>query len=243
MRTLVFTLALGLAVPAAGQDAPKAVIEKAIKAHGGADLLAKFPAERVSVKGTVNIGGMDVEMTATTVTQYPDKQKSTGTLTLAGMELKVVHMNSGDSMSVTINGEPLPLTDEQKADGKQDLYADSLTRLVPLLKGDTYTLKAGPEAAVNGDPAVSVVVEHAKYKPVTLYFDKATGRLARLTFMSTDDGAEAEKETTYSDYKAVQGVQVAHKQVSTKGGKKESDVTLEKVELLEKVDAAEFAID
>ena len=76
MRTFVLTLALGLAVPAAAQDSPKAVIEKAIKAHGGADPLTKFTAERVSIKGTLSIMGMDVEATGTAVTQYPDKQKS-----------------------------------------------------------------------------------------------------------------------------------------------------------------------
>ncbi len=243
MRFFALTVVAGLALPAAAQDASKAVIEKAIKAHGGAELLAKFTAERITVKGTVVIMDMDVEATGTVVTQYPDKQKSNITLTVAGQELKLVQTNNGESMSVSINGMPLPVTDEQKSDGRQDMYADSLTRLVPLLKGDAYTLKAGPDAAVNGDPAVSVVVEHAKYKPVTLYFDKASGKLVRSAYQSTDDGAEVAKETTYSDYKAVQGVQVAHKQSSTKAGKKEAEVTLEKVELLEKVDASEFAAD
>jgi len=243
MRLFALTLVLGLVGSAAAQDAPKAIIEKAVKAHGGADLLGKFTAERVTAKGTISIMGMDVEMSATSVTQYPDKQKVTGTLSLGGQEIKIVQVNNGDSMSLSVNGQAQALSDEQKADGKQDLYADSLTRLVPLLKGDAYTLKAGPEAAVGGNPAVSVVVEHAKHKPVTLYFDKESGRLVRAAFKATEEGAEVDKETTYSDYKAVQGVQVAHKQSSTKGGKKEAEVTVEKYELLEKADASEFATD
>ena len=243
MRTLGLTVLLAAALPAAAQDSPKAVIEKAIKAHGGADLLAKFTAQRVSGKGTIAIQGMDVDLVATTVTAFPGKRKTTGTLTVAGMELKIVQVMSGDTLSVTINGQALPLTDEQKTAERQELHADSLTRLVPLLKGDEYTLKAGEEAAVNGDPAVAVVVEHAKQKPVTLYFDKKTGLLAKLSLKGTDEGAEVLKETVYSDYKAVQGVQVPHKEASTKDGKKQAEFTVEKAELLEKADDSEFATD
>lgn len=243
MRLLALTLVLGLAVPAAAQDAPKTIIEKAVKAHGGADLLTKFTAQKVSSKGTIAIMGMDIELTATSLTQYPNKRKVTGTLSIMGNELKIAQVLNGDSLSVSINGQPLPLNDDQKAEEKHELYADSLTRLVPLLKGDEYILKAGPEVAVNGDPAVSVVVEHAKHKPVTLSFDKKTGLLVRLAYKGTDDGAEVDKETTYSEFKAVQGVQVAHKEVGLKNGKKEVDMTIEKVELLEKADDSEFAVD
>lgn len=243
MRPLALTLILGLIGPVAAQDAPKAIIEKAIKAHGGADLLGKFTAERTTVKGTIAIMGMEVQMTATSVTQYPDKQKVVGTLTVQGQELKVVQVANGDSLTLSINGQQIPLPDEQKADNRQELYADSLLRLVMLVKGTDYTLKAGAEVAVEGNPAVSVVVEHAKFKPVTLSFDKESGRLVRMTFKVTDEGAEVEKVNTYADYKAVQGVQVAHKQVVTKDGKKEAEVTIEKVEMLEKVDASEFAVD
>ena len=168
MRPVVLTLGLGLAGSAAAQDAPKAVIEKAIKAHGGADLLAKFAAERVTVKGTISIMGMEVEMTATSVTQYPDKQKVTGTLSLGGQELKIVQVNNGDSMSVSINGQPLPLSDEQKADTRQEMFADSLTRLVPLLKGDAYKLTAGPEVAVDGNPvkdSIGLIVAIRSHQP------------------------------------------------------------------------------
>ena len=243
MRTLGLFITLSLAVPAVAQDTPKATIEKAIKAHGGADLLDKFTGRKTTVKGTLSLMGMDVDLTATTLSVPPTKQKVTGTLSIAGMELKIVQVMNGDTLTATLNGMAIPLTDEQKADERQEVYAESLARLTPLLKGDAYTLKAGPDAAVDGNPAAAVVVEHAKFKPVTLYFDKKSGLLVKLTHKSTEEGAEVDREETYSDYKAVQGVQVPHKEVSTKNGKKEAELTVEKVELLEKVDDSEFATD
>ncbi len=243
MRALTLSLALGLALPAAADDSPKAVIEKAVKAHGGADLLAKFTAQRTTHKGTITVSGMESEVTVTSLTQYPGKRKLDGTISLGGMELKVKQLLSGDKLTVTLNGMPFPVKDEQVTSEQDELYAESLTRLVPLLKGDEYTLKAGPEVAVDGDPAVAVVVEHAKHKPVTLAFSKTSGLLVRLGYKGTDEGMEVQKETTYSNHKAVQGVQVPHTEAGTKDGKKDSALTLEKVELLEKADDGEFVLE
>ena len=243
MHALTLSLALGLALPAAADDSPKAVVQKAVKAHGGADLLAKFTAQRATHKGTLTLSGMESEVTVASLTQFPGKRKLDGTVSLGGMELKVKQVLSGDKLTVTINGMPFPVKDEQVASEQAELYADSLTRLVPLLKGDEYTLKAGPEVAVDGDPAVAVVVEHAKHKPVTLAFSKKSGLLVRLSYTGTDDGTDVQKETTYADHKAVQGVQVPHKETGTKDGKKDSALTLEKIELLEKADDAEFVLD
>jgi hypothetical protein len=242
MRTLTLAAALGLALPAAADDSPKAVVEKAITAHGGADAINKYPALKVTAKGTVSIMGMDLDVTSTSLTLHPGKRKGTATISVNGMELKLTQRISGDTVAMTLNGQELPLMDEQKAEEVAELAIENAARLTPLLK-DGYTLKAGPEAAVNGEPAVGVVAEHAKHKPLTLYFDKKTGLLAKLAYKGKDDGAEVEKETIYSDYKAVQGVQVPHKEVGMKDGKKQSELTVEKVELLEKADESEFAAD
>ena len=53
MRTLLIpALALALLAPSArAQDDAKAIIEKAIKAHGGADVLNKYKAGKGKVKG------------------------------------------------------------------------------------------------------------------------------------------------------------------------------------------------
>ena len=241
-RSLLVTLALAL--PAAAAE-PKAVIEKAVKAHGGAELLDKFGGLRSTLKGTISAGGMDIPVTGVQLRAYPDKEKVTATLSVAGMELELLQVTNGDKVGLTVGGQARATSDADKTEARFSTYANSLSRLTPLLKaGGPYTLKAGPEAAVNGDPAVGVVVEHAAFKPVTLYFDTASGRLVKVTRTGkAEDGTDAERETVYSDYKAVQGVQMPHRSTSTVGGKKVTDFTAEKVELLEKVEDGEFAVE
>jgi hypothetical protein len=238
-RSLV--LALALALPAAAADDPKAVIEKAVKAHGGAAALDKFPVHKTAIKGTITAQGMEIAVTGTMLKAYPDREKTTATLTVQGQELPLVVVSNGKEVSQTVGGMAVPLDDDRKADARFGTYASNLARLTPLLKGDGYTLKAGPEAAVDGKPAVGVVVEHKEHKPVTLYFDKASGLLVKLTRMGKNqEGQDAERESFFADYKAVSGVQLPHTLSTTSDGKKVSAFTVERYELLEKADDAEF---
>ena len=243
IRSLAFVLALAL--PAAAAD-PKAVIEKAVAAHGGADKLDKFAGQRMTIKGTITAGGMEIELAGTRVWAFPDKEKMTATLTVGGQELPLVQVANGDKLSLTIGGEARPADDNAKADARLSVYSNALAaRLTPLLKAaGPYTLKPGPDAAVDGSPAVGVVVEHKEFKPVTLYFDKESGRLVKMTRPGRGEGGEeAERETVYGDYKAVDGVQVPHSSSSSVGGKKLTSFKAEKVEMLEKVDDSEFVVE
>jgi hypothetical protein len=239
-------LVLTLLVAAAPQDAagPKAIIEKAIKAHGGAANLDKYVGARATVKGTITAMGMDIAVSGVSLSKEPDKALLKGTISVAGMDIPLVQLVTPSSVVVSVAGQAQPLDDAAKEAIREGTYVSSLERLTPLVKGDTYTLKAGPDAAVDGKPAVGVVVESKGHKPVTLYFDKETGVLVKSTRTGTVPGeGEAELESFYKDYKAVQGVQVPHREVQTANGKPSADISIEKVELLEKVDDGEFVAD
>jgi hypothetical protein len=245
MRTLLLTAAAAVALvaPARAADEPKAIIEKAIKAHGGADKLNKYPAHRATVKGVISAMGMDIEIKADTVAMFPDKAKVKGTISVGGQEISLVQIANGGKLSVNVNGMAIPLDDDKLAEAKAGVYASSLTQLTPLLT-DKFTLKAGGEAAVDGKPAVGVVVSSKDQKDITLYFDKESGKLVKTVRKAKDDeGNEVDRETVYSDYKAVEGIQVPHKEVVTMGGKKALEFRVEKSEALEKVDESEFATD
>ena len=59
MRTLVLAAVAILTATTStwAADEPKAIIEKAIKAHGGADKLDKFLGYKATIKGTVDAMG------------------------------------------------------------------------------------------------------------------------------------------------------------------------------------------
>src|SRR6188472_1316975 len=53
--------------PSYAQADAKAIIEKAIAAHGGKELLDKYPASRNKFKGELSILGMDISFEGTSV--------------------------------------------------------------------------------------------------------------------------------------------------------------------------------
>ncbi len=235
------TLTLALALPAA--DDPKAVVEKAVKAHGGADLLAKYKGYKAPFRGTVFAMGMEIELKGEILNLYPDKAKVTGTLTVGGMDLPLVQVVNGSKLSMSIGGNALPVPDEQAADAVASMYVQSLTRLTPLVTAD-YTLKPADGLEVDGKKAVGVLVSHKDKPDVTLHFDAESGVLVRSSRKGRgEDGGEAERVTVYADYKAAGGVQMPHRTTVTLGGNKSSESAIEKYEMLETVDAGLFGTD
>src|SRR5205823_2538035 len=79
--TLCATLAAGLllagAVRADDEAAVRAVIDKAVKAHGGAEKLAKYKGSITKMKGKFHSLGMPIDYTGEFIVQLPDKSKIT----------------------------------------------------------------------------------------------------------------------------------------------------------------------
>src|SRR4051794_15739022 len=77
--TLCATLAAGLllvgAVRADDEAAVRAVIDKAVKAHGGAEKLAKYKGSVTKMKGKFHGMGTPIDYTGEISMQLPDKSK------------------------------------------------------------------------------------------------------------------------------------------------------------------------
>src|SRR5690242_2060197 len=172
MRHLLFpALALAVLAPAArGQGDAKAIIEKAVKAHGGADNLDKFKAARFKSKGVVNVAGMEITVVGTSVFQLPDKSKSQMEMEFMGQKFPVVQVVNGDRVAMTINGmKNDEISDKQLAEVRTAVYLQTLFQLTPLLK-EPFTLKALGESKFQDKPVVGVQVSSKGHKDVKLYF-------------------------------------------------------------------------
>src|SRR5215467_16005690 len=97
MRTVVLAVALVSLVPAApAQEAPRAVIEKAIAAHGGQERLAAVRADRVQLRGTIQVGQAALPFTSEVTLQLPGQLKSVVTITQSARQHTLVHLLDGD---------------------------------------------------------------------------------------------------------------------------------------------------
>jgi hypothetical protein len=245
MRVFVLSaLAAGLTLgagPARAQDA-KAIIEKAIGAHGGATNLDKYKAGRLTSKGNIDLGGTDIEFTGETVFQLPDKQKTTIKAKANEMEFMVVQLVNGGKVSQTVNGTAEEISPEQKGEMLESLYVQRVNQFTPLLKDPAFQLKALGESKVNDKPAVGVEVTAKDHKDLKLFFDKDSGLLVKVEGMGLNPaGGKVKQEVFYSEFKEFDGVKRPTKTEVRHDGTKFLTATTTAMKLLDKVDEKEFS--
>ena len=252
MRRLLIPCALVLALAALGRaddDADaKAVVEKAVKARGGADNLAKYKADVLKIKGAVHVSGLDIDFTGEISFQQPDKSRAVIEGTVMGTNFKSTRVVNGDKGWIDdLLGGTQSMRDmskEELAEERESQNANSIARLA-VLTDKAYTVSTVGESKVGDKEAVGILVKRKGYRDVSLFFDKKTHLLLKSETRVKDPqgGGDTEftQEAFYDDYKKVGDLQVAHKLTIKRDGKAflESETTEFKPE--EKLDDGLFA--
>jgi len=230
------------AAPAA-DDAARAIIEKAVKAYGGAEKLAAVKATRIKSKGTVDLNAQTFEFTSDAVHGAAGKLRTDFQLDLAGQQLTVIQVCDGVKAWFSVNGTTEELSGDPLKEQKQQAHHARVSTLAPLLTDKAYTLTPLGEIKVHGKPAVGVKIAAKDQPDLEVYFDATTWLIAKMAFQSYDriSKKEVAREVFPSDYKEAGGVKYAGKLLIHLDGKKfiESEVT--DCKFADAVDDSEFA--
>jgi hypothetical protein len=230
MRCYFRFLAVGfLALPfttalrADDADAARAVIDKAIKAAGGEEKLAKFKSHTWKNRGTYyGMGVTDgVPYTANYAVAWPDKFR---------FEVE------GGFMTLVLDGDKGWMQ-------AMDLYANGVTTLTPL-KDKAFKLSLTGETKVNDKPALGIKVSHKDHQDVMLYFDKDSGLLVkseRKTKVPEEGNKEVTQETLYGDYQDIEGAKMSLKITILRDGKKFVEGENFDIKPVDKLDDKTFA--
>lgn len=245
VRSLAVLSAVVLLSPAArAEDDAKAIVAKAIKAHGGEEALAKYQAGQAKNKGKINIPMIgEAEFTQQTAYMLPGKFRESLELSIQGQTITVETRVIGDKVSITANGMDVPMNDTIKNAMKDVGHVMKVARLSALLKEKGFELTSAGEAKVNDSPAAGVRVAMKDQKDVTLYFDKKTNLLAKIEFRTTDPmtGAELTEERIVQEYqKSPEGLPAPKKLVVKRDGKDYLTAEVLEFKYLEKLDDSEF---
>lgn len=236
-------LMLAAPVRSAEEAGAKAIIAKAIEAHGGADNIKKHKTSVVKTKGKFYGMGEGIDYTGTTSIQMPDRNRMEVEMDANGMKLTFIRVYDGAKGWQSFNGMATDLGKEMIAEGQEQQYSQSVERLIPLTEKE-YKLSSLGESKVGDRPTVGVKVEREGHRPIKLYFDKEKNLLLKSETNGKDpmNGDKEYKATKlFDNYKKVEGLMVAHK-VTLKHDDKDfvkSEVT--EVKLPEKLDDALFA--
>jgi hypothetical protein len=239
LAVCVAVLSSGLAV-AAPADEAQAIIERAIKAHGGLDRLTRVHADRVANKGVLIVNGRETPFLAETTVQMPSQFRNV--IHLQGERKTVfVQILNGDKIYFTIDGQPQKVDETLSAEVHETMQLNQAIRLAPLVMDKAYTLEPLGEITIESQPALGVKATAKGRREVRLFFNKETSLLVK-TEHTTDDGAGKEllQEEYYSNFEDVQGYRRPMKLTAYRNGKKVMEAEVIEVKYLDKVDDAEF---
>lgn len=240
LLTTALTVLVAWTASGAAQE-PKDAIEKAVKAHGGADRLAMYKAAQSRTLGLVNLMGTDVSYTSNAYMQLPAQMRNEMEVEIKGQRVTAVEVLNGDKAWLRTMGETRDLTGSILAEMLESAYAARVQSLLPLQQEKDFTLTALGTSKVGGKDAVGVKVASAGHKDISLYFDKENSLLVKSARRSVDaNGREVFLESVFSNYKAVDGIQVPMKLTMYHDGKRFLDGVVTEMRHLEKVEDKQF---
>jgi outer membrane lipoprotein-sorting protein len=219
-----------------GEDAKvREVVDRAIKAHGGADNLEKLKASTFKVKGKL----LDLDYTAENIIQLPNQIRTTAESKLG----KYVQIFNGEKGWVKFADLTRECVKEELPEYKEQLNALQISHLTVLSDKD-YKLSPLGEEKIDDRTVIGVRVEHQSFRDVNLYFDKENGLLLKMQTRIKDPlrgGEEFASDTLYSDYKEVDGIMTYHKFTIMYDGKVYNEGEVIEVKHSEKLDDSMFA--
>lgn len=198
---------LAAAGRAEAQDDARAVIDKAIKAYGGEEKLAKFKAESWKAKGTIQLGGAKLPYNAEYFFQQPDKYRFVMGMEFGGQKFELTAVLNGDKAWEKAMDQVQEMAKEKLTEFRHQVYTIYISQLTPL-KDKAFTLASLGEIKVDGKPAAGVKVSRKDHRDVNLYFDKASGLLAKIESRVMDEFVmkEVTQEALFSNYFDKDGV-------------------------------------
>ncbi|MCI0702538.1 MAG: hypothetical protein L0241_15755 [Planctomycetia bacterium] len=224
-------------------DEPKDIIAKAIKAHGGEEVLTKHKAAQSKNKGKINIPGLgETEFTQDVSYMLPDKFKDVMELKVGDKNITVFTLVNGDKVSIEVDGKEIDAKDAVKDALKDASHIMQIARLVPL-KEKGYELSLIGEDKVEGKKVIGVRVSKKDEKDVNVYFDKETWLLTKLEYRGAEPGTgkEINEERIITEYsKPKDGAPTPKKIIIKHDGKLFLEAEVLEVKSFEKLDDSEF---
>jgi hypothetical protein len=249
MRTaMIYVVLLSSVTVARAQDKEgPALVEKAVKAHGGKENILKLRVATVkfTLKGTrpgLPLGGA-TDITVEETYQLPRQIKKVITGKQGPLPIKLAWAIDGDKVWIQDSDGEVKV---QKWDQDNEnsfrayLVMEQLARLSP----DEYAMTALGESDVKGHKVLGVRVRSDKLRyDADLFFDKATGLLRAMKSKNTHPISKKEilGESVFTDYKEVDGVKLFGTQVMAMDGKQAAEIRVSEVRFFKKLDGSVFA--
>ena len=215
-----------------GQD----LIRRVVEAKGGLARLKGVKTVTAEAKTTFRMEQGPLESETKTYIVYPDKFRVDANV--AGAEVVQVY-NAGQAWQQDPNGvreAPEPMRQEFTASVRRDMFP----LLIAAAEG-SLTTKLLPEEGRDGKVLRVAEVSGEGVAPVRLYIDPSY-QVVRQTFSTTGpEGRAMQAEEVFSDYRAVDGIQVPFRAEVLRNGRPILERTLTQVQFNTELDPTLFS--
>ena len=222
-----------LLLSAGDREDALAIIDRAIKAHGGEEALTKAQNAVRKGSGILINAGQETLFTDVISMNLPGKVRMNLEI---GKGNTVVTVLNGDQGWQRSGGAVSDLGRDFRDEIREEAYILWLTTLAPLKK-EGFDLAPVAEIKVDGKPAEGVKVSRKSYRQVRLYFDKGTGMLVKISGAGRVAGLVVEKEYLYSGFKDFGGARLFTQSVEMVNGRKSSELKTATYELRKSEDS------
>jgi hypothetical protein len=238
---LAVALVLYFAPPAPAQSEVKSILEKAVKAHGGADKINKVKCVQSKAKGRLELLG-GVDFTQELSAKQTGKFKEVAEIDAMGQKIKVITVFDGSKGWISANGNNMEATDKILEEFKEAAYSMKVARLANLLDNKSVQLSSLGEIKVEDRPAVGVKIASKGHRDIDLYFDKESGLLVKVQSRKNDfqTMAEVDEERIIKEYQEVAGQKTARKVLINHDGKKFMELEVTDIKYPDDIDDSEF---
>ncbi len=218
--------------PKSGQD----LIRRVVDAKGGLARLKGIKTVTAEATTTFRMEQGPLDSTTKTYIVYPDKFRVDANV--AGAEVIQVY-NAGQAWQRDPNGvreAPEPMRQEFTASVRRDMFP----LLIAAAEG-TLATKLLAEEGRDGKVLRVAEISGEGVPPVRLYIDPSY-QIVRQTFSTTGpDGRAVQAEEVFSDYRAVEGIQVPFRAEVLRNGRPILERTLTEVQFNTELDSTLFA--
>src|SRR5438128_7912357 len=125
---LMCTLTVLSGSRALARDDLQAVIDKAIKAHGGADKLKSMKGVQTQTQGAIDIAGMTIKFNQEATALLSGKLKEVMKMNVMNMDISVTTVFDGTQGWINANGKTMDMDEKILAAMKDATYMMSLGR-------------------------------------------------------------------------------------------------------------------
>lgn len=221
----------------------RAIIEKAVEAHGGQERLTKLRAVTIQFQGKFHGAGDGVEIAGEVIGYGPDRHKLDLQFRVGGETVRVVSALVGEGGWIQIGERTRDLTKGELAEARDLAYIGWVTTLEPLLRDAAFRFSPLGELKVGDRTTTGIKVSRKGRHDLDLYFDKESRLLLKAegTVTERSGGKPVTEETVFEDYREVRGTPRPHRFFVRRNGKPFLEAEVTGYQLAEGLDDDVFA--